>query len=117
MRLSVMLAVALLATTASLAAAQITSATISGSIKDQTGGVLPGADVVVKNLDTGLTRSVVTESNGYSPPPGRCCGRSTRRDRFNSGSRFCSEKLLYAATRRAPRVRALTRSVARERQI
>ena len=30
-----------------------------GTIKDETGGVLPGVDVVVKNLDTGLTRSVV----------------------------------------------------------
>ena len=52
MRVRVMLAVVLLATTAPHALAQITSATISGAIKDQTGGVLPGADVVVKNLDT-----------------------------------------------------------------
>src|SRR6266446_6258480 len=56
MRFRVVLAVALLATTASLAVAQITSATISGTIKDETGGVLPGVDVVVKNVDTGLTR-------------------------------------------------------------
>ena len=41
MRLKVILGVVLLATSASLAVAQITSATISGTIKDQTGGVCP----------------------------------------------------------------------------
>src|SRR2546428_415381 len=50
--------------------AQITSATISGTIKDQTGAVLPGVDVVVKNVDTGLTRSIVTDANGYFTVPG-----------------------------------------------
>src|SRR5207247_6348326 len=53
---------------------QITSATISGTVKDQTQAVLPGVDVVVKNVDTGLTRSVVTDANGYFTiaglPPG-----------------------------------------------
>jgi hypothetical protein len=75
MKFRVVLAVALLATTASLAVAQITSATISGTIKDETGGVLPGAVVVVKNLDTGLTRSVVTDSNGYYTVPGLAPGK------------------------------------------
>ena len=75
MRLRVILAVVLLATTASHAVAQITSATLSGTLKDETGGVLPGADVVVKNLDTGLTRSVVTESNGYYTVPGLAPGK------------------------------------------
>jgi hypothetical protein len=75
MRLKVILAVVLLLVTASLAAAQITSATISGTIKDETGGVLPGVDVVVTNLDTGLTRSVVTDSNGYFTVPGLAPGR------------------------------------------
>jgi len=45
MRLRVILAVVLLATTPFLAVAQITSATISGTIKDETGGILPGVDV------------------------------------------------------------------------
>src|SRR5438093_12507647 len=53
---------------------QITSATISGTVKDQTQAVLPGVDVVVKNVGTGLTRSVVTDANGYFTiaglPPG-----------------------------------------------
>ena len=75
MRLRVVLAVALLFTTGSLARAQITSATISGTIKDETGGVLPGVDVVIRNLDTGLTRSVVTDSNGYFTVPGLAPGK------------------------------------------
>src|SRR2546423_3596322 len=75
MRLKVILGVVLLIARASLAVAQITSATISGTIKDETGGVLPGVDVVVSNLDTGLTRSVVTDSNGYFAVPGLAPGR------------------------------------------
>ena len=75
MRLRVILAVVLLATTASLAVAQITSATLSGTIRDETGGILPGVDVVIKNLDTGLTRSAVTDSNGYFTVPGLAPGK------------------------------------------
>ena len=54
--------------------AQITSATLSGTAKDQTQAVLPGVDVVVKNVDTGLTRLAVTDAKGYFTiaglPPG-----------------------------------------------
>jgi len=50
------------------------NAQISGVLKDQSGGVLPGATVVAKNLETGLTRSAVTEATGefHVPalPPG-----------------------------------------------
>src|SRR2546421_7619973 len=57
-------------TTASAAFAQITAATISGTIKDDTGGVLPGADVVAKNLETGLSRSAASHPDRALPPPG-----------------------------------------------
>src|SRR5262245_267180 len=50
--------------------AQITSATISGTAKDQTQAVLPGVEVVVKNIDTGLTRVTVTDGNGHFTIPG-----------------------------------------------
>src|SRR5262245_4641832 len=50
--------------------AQITSATISGTAKDQTQAVLPGVDIVLKNVDTGLTRVAVTDANGYFTVPG-----------------------------------------------
>jgi len=69
------LASVLLVTTTSLASAQITTATISGTIKDETGGVLPGVDVVITNLDTGLTRSTVSDSKGYFAVPGLTPGR------------------------------------------
>jgi outer membrane receptor protein involved in Fe transport len=59
---------------ATSAFAQITAATLSGTIKDETGGVLPGVDVTVQNVDTGLMRSSVTDANGYFTvaglPPG-----------------------------------------------
>src|SRR6185295_6484954 len=55
---------------ASSGVAQITSATISGTVKDQTQGVLPGVDVVVKNVDTGLSRSAVTDASGHFTIPG-----------------------------------------------
>jgi hypothetical protein len=42
--------------------AQITAATISGTSKDQTGAALPGVDVVVKNPETGLARSALTDA-------------------------------------------------------
>src|SRR5438067_468741 len=61
--------------TASAAIAQITAATISGTIKDVTGGILPGADIVAKNLETGLSRSTVSNGDGAFTlaglPPGK----------------------------------------------
>ena len=75
MRLRLVLGVVLLVATVTPALAQITSATISGTIKDETGGVLPGVDVVVRNLDTSLTRSVVTDANGYYTVPGLAPGK------------------------------------------
>lgn len=52
----------------SVASAQGTGA-ISGTIKDTTNAVLPGATVVVKQTDTGATRELVTDENGrYSAP-------------------------------------------------
>src|SRR6267142_515397 len=40
------------------------TAQISGTVKDESGGVLPGADVTATQTDTGVTRSVVTEADG-----------------------------------------------------
>ena len=44
--------------------AQLTTATISGTIKDSSGGVLPGVAVTVKHVETGISRSVVTDADG-----------------------------------------------------
>ena len=49
--------------------AQNTSATIVGTITDETGGMLPGVAVVITNTETALTRSLVTDASGrYSAP-------------------------------------------------
>ncbi|HYU79267.1 MAG TPA: carboxypeptidase-like regulatory domain-containing protein, partial [Vicinamibacterales bacterium] len=61
--------------------AQITAATVSGTVKDETGGVLPGVSIEVKNLDTGLSRTAITDGNGSFTipglPPGRYEARAT----------------------------------------
>jgi hypothetical protein len=53
---------------------QITNATILGTVKDSTGAVIPGAQVVVKNLSTTIERRVTSSSAGdftvSNLPPG-----------------------------------------------
>ena len=44
--------------------AQLTTATMSGTIKDSSGGVLPGVAVTIKHVETGIARSVVTDADG-----------------------------------------------------
>ncbi len=56
--------VALLLVAPPLVLAQLTTATISGTVKDGGGGVLPGVAVVVKHVDTGVSRSAVTDAGG-----------------------------------------------------
>jgi len=50
------------------------NAQISGTLKDQSGAILPGATITAKNLSTGLSRSVVTDATGEyrvpALPPG-----------------------------------------------
>lgn len=66
-------AIALLFPLAALA--QSTNATLDGTIKDDQGGVLPGATVTVINESNGLTRSITTGERGSyrlsELPPGR----------------------------------------------
>src|SRR5258705_1576228 len=40
------------------------TAQVSGTVKDQTGAVLPGVDVTATQTDTGLKRSAVTDETG-----------------------------------------------------
>src|SRR5437016_5838751 len=54
---------------ARLALAQVNTATISGTVHDESGAVLPGANVVIQNQDTGISRTVITNETGrYSAP-------------------------------------------------
>lgn len=45
-------------------AAQITTATMVGTITDANGAAVPGAQVTARNVDTGLTRTVTTAEEG-----------------------------------------------------
>ncbi|MBI3940062.1 MAG: TonB-dependent receptor [Acidobacteria bacterium] len=49
---------------ASLALAQGTQGAISGVVRDESGAVLPGVAVTAKNMDTDMTRSVVSDDSG-----------------------------------------------------
>src|SRR5687767_5948672 len=49
--------------------AQATGAEILGVVKDESGGVLPGVGVTVTNVDTGVTRSLVTAEDGRYRAP------------------------------------------------
>src|SRR5436189_6288661 len=52
-----------------LVSAQVTTGTISGVVQDTSGAVIPGVSVTVKNLDTGIARSVTTDERGrYTAP-------------------------------------------------
>jgi hypothetical protein len=49
--------------------ASVSSASILGSVRDASGAVVPGAEVQVRNLETGWTRvSVTNDSGNYSIP-------------------------------------------------
>src|SRR5437868_10847553 len=51
-----------------LAIAQNTG-TISGSIHDSTGAVVPGASVTLKNVETGISRVLTADSQGRYQAP------------------------------------------------
>ena len=48
----------------SLVWAQVTAGTIAGMIRDESGAVIPAVQVVVRNADTGITRTVTTNEAG-----------------------------------------------------
>ena len=48
---------------------QVTTGTISGTVKDSTGAVLPGVQVVILNADTGLSRTVSSDARGHYAAP------------------------------------------------
>src|SRR6476659_6710672 len=50
---------------------------LSGTVVDKDGGVIPGATVVVKNKATGETQTLVTNSEGAYAIPGMVAGTYT----------------------------------------
>ena len=52
-----------------LAWVQVTTGTISGVVKDESGAVVPGVTVAARNLDTGMAREVATDAQGRYRAP------------------------------------------------
>src|SRR5713226_8384192 len=60
---------ALIALGTGLVFAQGSTATIIGTVKDVSGAVLPAASITVKQLETGLTRTIEADTSGYYSIP------------------------------------------------
>ena len=73
-RLLTILALLLLVTAGSLQAQTVTG-TMQGRITDRSGAVLPGVTVVIRNVETGLERVVVTNGEGFFNAPFLPVGR------------------------------------------
>lgn len=51
------------------AQSQSAGGSIEGTVADETGAVLPGVTVVIKNVETGLSRETVTDASGIYRAP------------------------------------------------
>src|ERR1700674_3068621 len=49
--------------------AQVSGATLSGTVKDASGAAIPNAQVSIRNSATGVTRGVTTDSAGFYTAP------------------------------------------------
>ena len=58
-------------------AAQAVTGTLLGTITDTSGAVMPGASVTLKNVNTGLTRTLVTDAAGEYTAPSLPTGKYT----------------------------------------
>lgn len=54
--------------------AQTTTATLEGVVKDTTGAILPGATIRVKSIETGISRTLLTDDAGRYRIPGLAPG-------------------------------------------
>jgi hypothetical protein len=54
--------------------AQVTGATLSGTVTDTSGGIIPDAEVSVKNTATGISRDVTVDSAGFYTVPNLLAG-------------------------------------------
>src|ERR1700680_635784 len=48
---------------------QVVGATLSGTVTDQSGAVIPSTQISVKNIATGVTRTVTTDAAGFYTAP------------------------------------------------
>src|SRR6202521_4934892 len=49
--------------------AQVVGATLSGTVMDQSGAVIPNTQISIKNIATGVTRTVTTDAAGFYTAP------------------------------------------------
>ncbi len=63
------LTVVLALVAATPARAQVSGATLSGLITDENGGAVPDAAISIKNVGTGVTRDLTTNSDGFYSAP------------------------------------------------
>jgi outer membrane receptor protein involved in Fe transport len=61
----VAVALVLLVPAAAWAQSSVTTGQVYGTAKDPNGAVMPGVTIQAKNVDTGLSRSAVTDTSGY----------------------------------------------------
>jgi hypothetical protein len=69
-----------------VAHAQVTGATLSGTVTDPSGGVVSGATVSSRNTATGVVREATTDSAGLYTIPNMVRRLSNRTSRWPSGS-------------------------------
>jgi hypothetical protein len=69
LRLAVALVALVLAVSPCPLFAQVTGATLSGTITDASGAVLPGVQVIITNLSTEVARKSLTQSDGFYSAP------------------------------------------------
>jgi hypothetical protein len=69
-----LLGLGILLLTVSLAWGQTSNSTITGTVRDQSGGVIPGAEVIITNTATGVSASTLTNDAGMYFHPGAIPG-------------------------------------------
>jgi len=73
---------------------QITTALIEGVVTDPSGAVLPGVNVEIRNADTNLTRSLVTDRDGRFVAPQLPSGRYTVTFKLTGFATLVQEEVL-----------------------
>ncbi len=57
------------------AIAQVVRGAVNGTVSDESGAVLPGAQVVIRSLETGAARELMTDNTGWYSVPSISVGR------------------------------------------
>jgi hypothetical protein len=89
---SSLLALAALSVTPAIVFAQST-ATLTGTVKDPSGAVLPGAQIVIRNLGTSVDRTLVSDSAGQYVAPSLAPGDYAVRATANGFGTFTVQRL------------------------